>query len=186
MPFGLGLGCDCCCVCGAFCSGGECGDTLELQGTTSGATNGGCASCASLNAVFAFLWSGSLTAVAWNTVSPATIGKPTGATDAKAGSRVCQWYSSDVAAACSSPFEARVEGFVLSIYQDTDDKWHAAILIDYSDGFASFELSGDTEFPGDGATIDCTEFSVSIPLSVTDGTPFYCNPPTSILLENAA
>jgi hypothetical protein len=185
MAMSIGLSCECCCVCGPFCSGGQCGDDLPLQGTTSGSTNGGCAECAALNTAFSLVWERALTAATWNASSPGSNGRPTPASDAKDGTKVCQWTSGDFASACSSPFEGRVEDLVLSIYLDADDKWHACILIDYLDGFGTYELSGDAEFPSSGVPIDCTAFSVSIPLSIASGSPFYCNPPTAILIENA-
>lgn len=184
MPFGFGLG-DCCCVCGAFCSGGECGDSLALQGTTSGATNGGCASCAALNAVFALDWARSLSAAVWNSYAANTNGRSAAAIDAKAGTRVCQWDSADGALACSVPFQSSISSLIVTTYFGTDDKWHASALFHASDGFGTYWLGGDAEFPGGGGPIDCAAFSLSIPLSPSAGTPFYCNPPTSILIENA-
>lgn len=170
--------CDCCCVCGTFCSGGLCGRDFNFNGTLGGATNGSCGSCSSLDAAMSFSFDQSYSASEWNSGF-----KPiTAAFDAKAGTRVCRWASLDTPLACAA--SAYIDGGFLHIYYGTDDKWHAVTDLNYIEGSA-YTLGGDAEFAGGGAPMDCDAFSLSIAVAVTSGTPTVCNPPTSILIENA-
>lgn len=184
--------CDCCCECGLFCTDGKCGRDYNFTGTAVGSSNGSSGNCAgsgnaadcdfSLNVSFAYVFLGSGDAATWN----ASFKPPGAAFDAKTGSRVCRWQSSDVAGTICAGAQTSLTGGVLSMYFGTDDKWHSTVDMPYEETTGvTGSLSGDAEFAGGGAPMDCEAFSLSIPLTqYLSGTAVECNPPTSITIVN--
>lgn len=193
--------CDCCCECEAFCTGGYCGKNMNFVGTTSGASAGSSGNCAGsgnaadcafvLDAAFNYTFLGSGTAEDWNVSF-----KPSSAAfDAKAGTKVCRYQSSDsVGNVCGGGATTSLSGGVLHIYRGTDDKYHVAVAMPYEESTGySATLGEDAEFDGGGAAMDCgtpgemsPTFSLSGTLAVYDetGSPgVECNPPTGFLLE---
>lgn len=188
--------CDFCCICGLFCSNTPyCGRYLEFVLTHDGASDADpmiCTTCADLNAAIATLRDGinvyHRSAAVWNS----TFKPPGQAFDAKSGTTVCFWtplFPDDTVSACSG--SAIISSIQVATYYGTDNKWHMTYRADYSESSYTSVLSGDVEFSGGGAAMDCGEvgegtptFSLTIPLTEydTSGTKF-CNPPTSVLVE---
>lgn len=185
--------CDVCCICGLFCSNTPyCGRNMEFVLTHSGATDADpmiCTTCADMNGVLSTATAQREFANAsdWNS----TFKYPGAAFDAKAGTGVCRWAPDtlDTLSACSG--SAIISSAKVATYFGTDNKWHMTYRADYSESSYTSILSGDAEFDGGGAAMDCGEvgegtptFSLAIPLTEYDasGTKF-CNPPTSVLVE---
>lgn len=191
--------CDPCCNCGAFCTSGYCGHSMEFVLTHSGASNGAtCTNCADMNTAVSTLKDGInpyyTGAALWNGGF-----KPPGqAFDAKSGTNVCFWTEaypeSGLYAGCYSG--AFVTGIKVAAYFGTDDKWHMTYIATYHEtgngnNYQS-TLSGDAEFAASGTPMDCgtpgeatPTFSLTISLSEYDvtGGPQDCIPPTSVLVE---
>lgn len=188
--------CDCCCVCGAFCSNAPyCGRDMWFVFTYAGASNGSsgdCANCAAdLNASGSItnVGGGSTDAATWNASRPAYTGR-----DAKDGTRVCGWPTSDTVTSACSAGAAEVTGAGIDVYQGTDDKWYMVYSAQFNDnaGYTCL-LAGEQVFAGAGAAMDCGEvgemtptFSLTITLARYNesGTADAgCVPPTSVLVE---
>lgn len=202
--------CDVCCVCGLFCSNTPyCGRNMEFVLTHSGASNGAsCVNCSDLDGTSILMsWDGvntrTFSASVWNSTWKSDY--PAQAFDAKDGTNVCIWWEgppkTDLDASCYSGAYYSASGIggggpVIAVYFGTDDKWHMTYKALYyedngASGYSSV-MSGDAEFAGGGAAMDCgtvgemtPTFSLTITLSEYNaaGGPQDCVPPTSVLVE---
>jgi len=158
-----------------------------------------CTTCADMDGVVSTMQDGvnrySYPADAWNS----TFKPPGQAFDAKAGTSVCFWSEpypkTGLGASCTGVafYSGGTVGPSVAIYFGTDNKWHMTYVAFYSETYSTYSstLSGDVEFAGGGAPMDCgtpgeatPTFSLTIPLSEYNqsGTQF-CFPPTSVLVE---